>query len=50
MAIKADSKKRVVVTDPPKRMTRAEVCKVLANSKLKFDLSREKLREIARAP
>jgi hypothetical protein len=50
MAIKVDSKRRVVVTDPPKRMTRAQVFKVLTNSKLKFDLSGDKLRKVTRAP
>jgi hypothetical protein len=76
MTIRADSKKRVVVTDahpgdvfayedhgnghfhlvrlnlpdPPKRKTRAQVRKVMARSRLKFDMSWEELRELTREP
>jgi hypothetical protein len=36
--------------DPPKRKTRAQVRKAIANCRLKLDLSWEELRELTREP
>jgi hypothetical protein len=41
---------RLNVPGPPKRKTRDQVRKALANSRLKFDLSWDELRELTREP
>jgi hypothetical protein len=35
---------------PPKKKTRAEIRKAIANSKMKFDMSWEELRRLTREP
>jgi hypothetical protein len=35
---------------PPKKKTRAEIRKAIANSKMKFDLTWEELRQMTREP
>jgi hypothetical protein len=41
---------RLAVPDKPKKMTRAQVEKAIANSKLKFDLTWDEMREWTREP
>jgi hypothetical protein len=41
---------RLNMPDPPKKMSRAQVRKAIACSKLKFDVSWEELREMTREP
>jgi len=50
MKIRAESKKLVVVPDPPKRKSPTKVRKAIASSRLKFGLSWDELREITREP
>jgi hypothetical protein len=41
---------RLIMPDPPQRKTRAQVRKAIANSRLKFDVSWDELRELVREP
>ena len=41
---------RLTMAGPPKKKTRAQVRKAIANSSLKFDLSWDELRELTREP
>jgi hypothetical protein len=41
---------RLNVPTPPKKMTRAQVGKAIANSKLKFDMTWDEMREWTREP
>jgi hypothetical protein len=49
-ALENGSLVRLNMPEPPKRKTRAEVRKAMADSKLKFDMSWDELRELTREP